>query len=159
MLYNGRMNTQSDRPLIALTVAAIVRSEQGYLIVDEWVRGKRLLNQPAGHVEPGESPETAVIREVAEETGYAFTPQALLGLYHDNPEAPTANRVMRVAYIGSLGARLHQSLDSGIISADFYSRTALIEQAERHRSDFVMRAIDDFERGQQFPLHVIHSLV
>lgn len=150
------MNNYSNRPLIALTVAAIVERPQGYLIVDEWVHGMRLLNQPAGHVEPGESPQQAVIREVSEETGYAFTPTAILGLYHDNPASADGTRVLRIAYTGTVGSKPeHHNLDDGIIHAEFYSREALLQARARHRSHFVLSAIEDYERGQRFPLDLI----
>ena len=58
-----------------LTVAAVVVRDERYLVVEEYARGARVINQPAGHVEPGETIVDAVIRETREET--AALPKSL----------------------------------------------------------------------------------
>lgn len=68
------MENSTDRPLVSLTVAGIARRRDAYLLVEERIRGQRYLNQPAGHVEPGETLLDAVIREVREETRFGFEP-------------------------------------------------------------------------------------
>jgi len=147
----------ADRPLVSLTVAGIACRDDGYLVVEERVRGERMLNQPAGHVEPGESLIEAVIREVREETSYAFEPTELLGLYHDNPAS--GRRILRVAIIGEAGEAPDDGpLDDGIIEARFMSREAIEASPLPHRSPFVTAAIHDFERGQRFPLDLLHSI-
>ncbi|MFP4639006.1 MAG: NUDIX domain-containing protein [Guyparkeria sp.] len=147
----------TERPLVGLTVAGIACREDHYLVVEESVRGERRLNQPAGHVEPGESLLEAVVREVREETRFAFEPQHLLGLYHDNP--PAGRRILRVAIIGEIdGEPDEEPLDDGIIEARFMTRRAIEASAVPHRSPFVVAAIRDFERGRRFPLDLIHSI-
>ena len=147
----------ADRPLVSLTVAGIACRDDGYLVVEERVRGARMLNQPAGHVEPGESLIEAVIREVREETRFAFEPTELLGLYHDNPTS--GRRILRVAIVGEAGDTPDdEPLDDGIIEARFMSREAIEQSALPHRSPFVTAAIRDFERGQRFPLDLLHSI-
>ena len=66
---------------IDVTVAAIVELDGRFLLVEETVGGALVLNQPAGHVEPGESLAAAVVRETLEETGFRFTPRGIVGIY------------------------------------------------------------------------------
>ena len=66
---------------IDVTVAAVIVQDDRFLLVEERANGKVVFNQPAGHLEPGETLTEAVTREVREETGFSFTPSALLGLY------------------------------------------------------------------------------
>lgn len=156
--YNAAMPINTiERPLVSLTVAGIACRGDHYLVVEESVRGERMLNQPAGHVEPGETLLEAVVREVREETRFAFEPTELLGLYHDNPA--NGRRVLRVAIVGEVDDEPDdEPLDDGIIEARFMSRRAIEASAVPHRSPFVTAAIRDFERGQRFPLDLIHSI-
>lgn len=149
--------TASSRPLVSLTVAGIACRDDRYLVIEESIGGTRYLNQPAGHVEPGESLIEAVVREVREETRFAFVPRHLLGLYHDNPAA--GRRVLRVAIIGDLDrAPDDQPLDDGIIEARFMDRQAIETSPIALRSPFVTAAIRDFESGRRFPLDLIDSI-
>ncbi|MCL7743661.1 NUDIX domain-containing protein [Guyparkeria hydrothermalis] len=150
------MPVSADRPLVSLTVAGIARRDDEYLIVEETVRGQRYLNQPAGHVEPGETLIEAVIREVREETRFAFEPTELLGLYHDNPGE--GRRVLRVAIVGEIGEADDEPLDEGILAAHFMGREAIERSALPHRSPFVTAAIRDFEQGRRYPLDLLHSI-
>lgn len=151
------MSRSADRPLVSLTVAGIACRGEEYLVVEERIRGQRYINQPAGHVEPGESLIQAVIREVREETRFAFEPRELLGLYHDNPD--TGRRVLRVAIIGEIGETPDdEPLDEGILAARFMSREALERSEIPHRSPFVTAAIRDFEQGKRYPLDLLHSI-
>ena len=146
----------SDRPLVSLTVAGIARRGDAYLLVEERIRGQRTLNQPAGHVEPGETLIEAVIREVREETRFGFAPTDLLGIYHDNPS--DGRRVLRVAIIGEIGEADDEPLDEPVLAAHFMSRAAIECSALPHRSPFVTAAIRDFERGYRYPLDLLHSI-
>src|SRR5690348_16663832 len=64
-----------------ITVAAVTESDGRFLVVEERINRRLVFNQPAGHVEQGESLVEAVVREVREETAWGFLPQALLGVY------------------------------------------------------------------------------
>lgn len=150
------MNTP-DRPLSAITVAGIISRAGHFLLVEEWVRGARWFNQPAGHVEPGESLIDAVIREVLEETRRPFTPEALLGIYHQN--AATGRRILRVAIIGSVGEADDLPLDDGILGTHWLTPAELDQPNHPPRSPFVRRCIDDFLAGQRHDLSLLHSLL
>jgi len=63
------------------TVAAIIERDGRYLLVEEHTPEGLRLNNPAGHLDPGESPEQGVAREALEETAFRFTPTALVGIY------------------------------------------------------------------------------
>ena len=65
----------------SVTVAAVIEQAGQFLLVEEHTPEGLRLNNPAGHLDPGESPAAACARETLEETAYRFTPQALIGVY------------------------------------------------------------------------------
>ncbi|MGH8301480.1 MAG: NUDIX domain-containing protein, partial [Steroidobacteraceae bacterium] len=64
-----------------ITVAAVAEADGRFLVVEERIDGRLVINQPAGHVEPGETLLGAVVREVREETAWLFTASELIGVY------------------------------------------------------------------------------
>ena len=140
------------------TVAAIIEQNGKFLLVEEVTdRGNRF-NQPAGHLEDGESLIQAVIRETMEEAAYAFTPEALLGVYQwKHPHNDTT--YLRFAFIGKVG--LHypmQELDEGIIQAVWMDIDEIRDKAGLMRSPQVITCVDDYLAGNRFPLEVITNL-
>lgn len=151
------MNPITHRPLSAITVAGIIFYKQRFLLVEELIEGQIKLNQPAGHVEPGESLVEAAKREVLEETRYHFRPEALLGIYHSNPAC--GPRIMRVAIIGSVDPApdLSLALDAAIYSIQWLTVDEISTRQADLRSPFVLRCIQDFQQGQRFDLAALHS--
>ena len=95
-----------------VTVASIARQGDRYLMVRETYRGNTVINQPAGHIEKGESFEQAVIRETLEETGWEFFPQYVSGIYHFI--AGNGETYLRLTYVGDVGRQLTTELDPTI---------------------------------------------
>ncbi len=140
------------------TVAAIVEQNGKFLLVEENTADGIRINQPAGHLEQGESLLQAVVRETDEETAYDFSPEALLGVYQwQRPQQDIT--YMRFAFIGQVGAhKPQQTLDTGIIRSIWLSRDELWARRDIHRSPQVLRCVDDYLAGQRFPLNVIRHL-
>lgn len=140
---------------IDVTVAAIVEHEERFLMVEEECRGAVVLNQPAGHLEPGESLVDAVVRETREETGYAFDPSHLVGIYLWHCDE-TERSFLRVSFTGHAQAPAGEpELDEGIIAAHWLSRVQLVRRAHELRSPLVMRAIEDYRVGLRFSLDTL----
>lgn len=141
-----------------LTVAAVIERHNRYLMVEETVGGRLVVNQPAGHVEPGESLRTAVVREMQEETAWVFDPVAISGVYlWEHPES--GDRFLRVVFCGS--CRNHnpeQPLDDGIERAVWLSRDDLVARKPQLRSPMVLRAIDDYRNGNRYPVHMFQHI-
>lgn len=141
-----------------LTVAAIVAQRGRFLIVEERVARRRVFNQPAGHVEDGETLIDAVIRETLEETAWNFVPQFLVGIYLW--KNPTSGRsYLRVAFGGAVHE--HQparALDVGILRTHWFSSAQLLAHESRLRSPLVMRCVDDWLAGARFPLSLLHQI-
>ncbi len=137
---------------IDVTVAAVTERAGRFLMVEERVSGSTVINQPAGHLEPGESLVEAVIRETLEETAWALEPEAVTGIYLW--QTPDQSRsFLRVAFAGQCrGHDPDRHLDTGIIAAHWLTREDLAGQAERLRSPMVMRCIDDYLAGIRYPL-------
>ena len=142
-----------------VTVAAVIEQHGRYLVVEESIEGKTVYNQPAGHLEPGESLIDAVIRETREESAWRFTPEALTGIYlWDQPGA--SRTFLRFAFCGAHSHhRPEQSLDQGILRALWLSRDELAARAEQLRSPLVLQCIDDHAAGRRYPLDCLHTLM
>jgi ADP-ribose pyrophosphatase YjhB (NUDIX family) len=134
-----------------LTVSAIVERDGKYLMVEEIASGAVVLNQPGGHLETGESPEDAVIREVLEETGCDIACGELIGVYlWIHPQ--TRQQFLRIAYLASLlNEDESRQLDDGIIAKHWLSRADIEHSGHRLRSPVVQRCIRDFEAGRRQP--------
>ena len=113
------------------------------------------INQPAGHLEPGESIVQAVRRETLEESAYLFEPRGLVGVYRWHHVGKDVTYV-RFALFGELGARRTDLiLDHGILRALWLTPEQLLECADAHRSPLVMRCVDDFLAGRRYPLELL----
>jgi 8-oxo-dGTP pyrophosphatase MutT (NUDIX family) len=140
------------------TVAAIIEQNGKFLLVEENTdRGNRF-NQPAGHLEDGETLFEAVIRETMEESAYEFVPEALLGVYHwKHPHNDTT--YLRFAFIGKVGMNYPmQELDDGIVQAVWMSIDEIRDKAGLLRSPQVLTCIEDYIAGKRFPLEVVTHL-
>ncbi|MBI5040335.1 MAG: NUDIX hydrolase [Gammaproteobacteria bacterium] len=142
-----------------VTVAAITEREGRFLLVEETVAGELLINQPAGHLEIGESLSQAVIREALEETACDFQPEALVGLYlWQVPDSELT--YLRVAFCGAMGAPLpHRELDSGIERTLWLRRDEIIACQSQWRSPLVLRCVDDYLAGRRYPLDVLIDML
>lgn len=141
-----------------LTVAAIVQRDDRFLFVEERIGGQLVFNQPAGHVEDGESILDAVVRETLEETAWHFQPRHLLGLYQWR-SAETGRSFLRVAISGDVsGHEPQRALDHGIIAVHWLTREQLLAQQPRLRSPLVLACIDDHLAGRRHDLSALSHL-
>ena len=140
------------------TVAAIVDQNGKFLLVEEQTERGNRYNQPAGHLEDGESLIQAVIRETMEESAYEFTPQALLGIYHWKHQHNDTT-YLRFAFIGSVGRHYPlQQLDDGIVQAVWMSIDEMRDKASLMRSPQVLSCVEDYLAGKRYPLAVLTHL-
>jgi 8-oxo-dGTP pyrophosphatase MutT (NUDIX family) len=145
----------------SVTVAAVVERDGRFLMVEEETPDGVRINQPAGHLDPGETLVQAAAREAIEETAHAFRPTALLGVYLSRFQRPATGEditYLRLAYTGDLGAfDAARTLDTGIVRTLWMTPEELRACPERHRSPLVMRCIDDHRQGQRFAMATIHT--
>ena len=114
-------------------------------------------NQPAGHLDPGESLIAAVQRETVEETAHAFEPNALVGIYHHQvpPSGPT---YIRFAFCGVLGKHYEsRALDTGIVRIVWMTPDEIHASAARHRTPLVARCVEDYLAGRRYPLDLLRG--
>ncbi|HVY81832.1 MAG TPA: NUDIX hydrolase [Steroidobacteraceae bacterium] len=141
-----------------VTVAAVSEQDGRFLVVEERINQRLVFNQPAGHVEPGETLLEAVIREVREETAWLFEPAHMLGAYlWRNPS--NGRSTLRFAFTGTVSDhRPSQPLDKGIVTTHWLSRAELQEREPRLRSPLVLRCVDDYLGGKRLPLDSVAYL-
>lgn len=151
----------------SVTVAAVIEQQGRFLLVEEHTPEGLRLNNPAGHLDPGESPEAACMRETLEETAYRFTPQALVGVYLARfvrplatPAEPATEDItyLRFAFCGALGTwDAQRTLDTGIVRTLWLSADEMRHSADRMRSPLVLQCMEDYLAGQRFPLGLVHT--
>ncbi len=137
-----------------VTVAALARRDDRFLLVREEVNGRIVLNQPAGHLDPGESFEQAVIRETLEETAHPFTPSGLLGIYRFVPDEGVTETHIRLAFVGEAGERQDLPLDTGIIEPVWMTLDEIEASRDRHRGPMVLQCVLDSIRKPAYPLGI-----
>lgn len=156
--HNGGM---SIRWKPSVTVAAIIERDGRYLLVEEHTPEGLRLNNPAGHLDPGEGPVQACVREVLEETAHSFTPTALLGVYLSRLQRPATGEditYLRLAFTGTLGeAEPGRALDDGIVRTLWLTLEEVRASHARHRSPLVLRCIEDHAAGRRLPLEAVYT--
>lgn len=144
-----------------VTVAAIIEKNGRYLLIEEQTQEGLRLNNPAGHLDPGESPEQGCAREALEETAHPFTPKALVGIYLSRFQRLSTGEditYVRMAFCGDIGEpQAGLKLDEGIVRTLWMTPEEIRASADRHRSPLVLQCIEDHLAGQRFPLNVIHT--
>ena len=140
-----------------VTVATVVALQGRLLLVEERIDGQLVLNQPAGHLEPGESLLQAAVRETREETGWDVELTAFIGAYQWRAE--TNRHYLRFAFAAEPVRELPDArLDEGIVRALWLTPEALRGMASRHRSPLVWRAVADYLGGSRHPLDLVRHL-
>jgi phosphatase NudJ len=145
----------------SVTVAAIIEREGRYLLVEEHTADGLRLNNPAGHLDPGESLVDGAAREALEETACPFVPQALVGIYLSRFVRPERNEdvtYLRFAFTGSVGERIPgRALDQPIVRTLWMTLDEVRASVARHRSPLVLQCIEEHHAGQRLPLSVLST--
>ena len=150
--------TTITRQRPAVSVATIVERDGRFLLVEERTRGGLRLNQPAGHLEAGETLEAGAIRETLEESAWRVEVTGLVGIYLWQP--PDSRRAyLRFSFAAT--ARVQEparALDVGIVRALWMTAAEMRACLARHRTPLVMRCVDDYLAGRRMPLDCIATL-
>jgi 8-oxo-dGTP pyrophosphatase MutT (NUDIX family) len=150
----------------SVTVAAIIEKDGKFLLVEEHTPEGLRLNNPAGHLEQGESPAQACAREALEETAHQFEPTALLGVYLSRFQRPGAAGVedityVRFAFCGELGdfvpERAPAMAAEGIVRTLWMSPDEIRASTARHRSPLLLRCVEDYLAGKRLPLDAVYT--
>jgi len=148
-----------DRWKPSVTVAAIIERDGRYLLVEEHTSQGLQLNNPAGHLEPGESLPEAVAREALEETACPFVPEALVGVYLARlVHARTGEDIhyLRFAFCGAVGEpEPGRALDEPVVRTLWLTLEEVRESATRHRSPLVLQCIEEHAAGRRFPMDTL----
>lgn len=140
-----------------ITVATLVEKQGEFLLVHEMAGGEKVINQPAGHVEAGETLIQAACRETLEETAWQVEITAFTGVYVYQPR-PDAGVYYRFCFAArATGHDRHQKLDDGIIEALWLDRDTIARRRESLRSPLVERCIDDYLDGRRLPLDTLYQ--
>jgi 8-oxo-dGTP pyrophosphatase MutT (NUDIX family) len=136
------------------TVAAVMERDGRFLFVEERIDGRLVLNQPAGHLDPGESLIAACRREVMEETAHRFEPTALVGIYRWHYAAKDVT-FLRFCFTGNVGGETGGPLDREIVRLHWLTPSELEARKAQHRSPLVQKCVADFLAGRRFALEVL----
>ena len=154
----GRMENERWRP--SVTVAAVIERDGRFLLVEEETSEGLRLNNPAGHLDPGETPMQGCARETLEEAAWRFEPTHLVGVYIARSRKRTTGEdvtYLRFAFCGELGEHEpHRPLDTGIVRTLWLTLDEVRESAHLHRSPLVLRCIEDYLAGARLPLSAVY---
>jgi 8-oxo-dGTP pyrophosphatase MutT (NUDIX family) len=135
-----------------ITVAAVAEADGRFLVVEERIDRRLVINQPAGHVEHGETLLEAVVREVREETAWLFRANELVGVYLWRHPG-TGRTTKRFAFSGVVTDHFEgQQLDEGIVGTHWLSQAELKGREPQLRSPLVLRCVEDYLAGKRQPL-------
>jgi phosphatase NudJ len=145
----------------SVTVAAVIERDGRFLLVEEETSvGGLRLNNPAGHLDPGESPPEGCARETLEETAWHFEPTHLLGIYMSRFQKASNGEditYLRFAFTGQLGAHeKDRKLDHGIVRTLWMTADEIRANKDRLRSPLVLRCVEDYLAGVRYPLDALH---
>ncbi|MEO8546224.1 MAG: NUDIX hydrolase [Burkholderiaceae bacterium] len=165
-----------DRWKPNVTVAAVIERDKRFLLVEEHTGSGLRLNNPAGHLDPGESLVQACSRETLEETAFDFRPTGLIGIYLSPPAARapapaiallpvdvatagiagTGTTYLRFAFCGELG-QWHEkrALDQGIVRTLWLGIDEIRASWQRHRSALLLQCVEDYLAGARYPLALL----
>jgi 8-oxo-dGTP pyrophosphatase MutT (NUDIX family) len=152
------ISTERFRP--SVTVAAVIERDGRYLLVEEHTPDGLRLNNPAGHLEPGESALQGVVREALEETACRFAPEALVGVYLARLRRAGGDDVtyLRFAFCGTVGApEAGRALDHGIVRTLWLTPREIEVSRERHRSPLLWQCVADHLAGRRYPLQLLST--
>ncbi|MES2072381.1 MAG: NUDIX hydrolase [Pseudomonadota bacterium] len=144
----------------SVTVAAIISRDNKFLMIEEETSEGVRINQPAGHLDPDETLQQAVVRETLEETAHDFSPTELIGTYLSRYVSPTTGlevTYLRFAFTGELGQAHDRPLDDGILRTVWMSHDELLASQARHRSPLVMQCVNDYLLGKRAPLSLLYT--
>ena len=141
----------------SVTVAALIEQGGRFLLVEEHTADGLRLNNPAGHLDPGESIVQAVVREVLEETACVFTPSHLVGIYLARLQRSDDDiSYLRFAFAGSVGEpEPGRALDTPIVRTLWLTPAEIEARRERHRSPLLWRCVQDHLAGRRYPLELL----
>jgi len=140
----------------SVTVAAVIERDGRFLFVEEMQDGRRVLNQPAGHLDPNETLIAACSREVLEETAHRFEPTGLVGIYrwHYKPADVT---FLRFCFSGKVLGVEDTPLDKEILALHWLNPQEVKDRTRQHRSPLVQQCMDDYLAGRNFPIEVLSN--
>ena len=144
----------------AVVVAAVIEKDGRFLLVEENTPEGIRYNQPAGHLDPGETLVQAVIRETLEETAHDFIPTGLLGMYlmrFETAEGSEVRTYLRFAFVGDLGRQHDRPLDNDILRTVWMTVDEIKSCRDRHRSPLLMQCVEDYLQGRRAPLSMVST--
>jgi len=144
----------------SVTVAAVIERDGRFLMIEEETSEGLRINNPAGHLDPGETPAEGCAREALEETAWNFRPTQLLGVYISRFQRSTTGEditYLRFAFTGELlDEEKGRPLDVGIVRTLWMTADELRATADRHRSPLVLKCLEDYLAGVRFPLEAVY---
>lgn len=137
-----------------VTVATIVQKDDRFLMVEEDDNGRRVFNQPAGHLEDHESLLEAARRETLEETRWQVALTGFLGVYHYRSASGT--NYIRHCFTATALEQTDNPLDSAIHAVHWLSADEILASNFAARSIAVQKVLRDYLTRKPLPLEAIH---
>lgn len=141
----------------SVVAATVVERDGRFLCVEENIEGRLVINQPAGHLDPGETIVQAAERETLEETAWTVAVSSLIGIYMLETATPGLTFLRFCFAAEPVSHDPARELDSEIATTHWLDVGELETLSDRHRSPLVMQAVRDYLAGHRFPLSILHA--
>ena len=142
-----------------ITVASIIEKNNEYLFVEEYINDKKVLNQPAGHLEEHETLEEGCIRETLEETAYDVEVDYLVGIYQERKKNSIDMWLRFCFKCNIIEEHVDRNLDKNILRKLWLPKKELTSSGFLYRSDMVLKCIEDYEKGVKYPKEILKNLL
>lgn len=145
-----------------VTLACVVHCKGKFLFVQEMEHGKMTLNQPAGHLEQGETLLEGASRELFEETGIRADMQTLISIYQWH--APrTQTEFLRFTFALELAEFQEICPQDSDISGGVWLSLVEFEhyiqqEGQAARSPLVKQSVLDYLSGKSYPLELLKPI-
>ena len=138
-----------------VTVAVVCEKDGKFLFVEEISQQKKVINQPAGHVEANETLIEAALRETLEETGWQVVISHFIGVYV--LDAPNGVTYYRMCFAATPLKQVTTDYDEGIIGPIWLNLEQLNARQGQLRSALVVQCVEDYLNNPAIPLSNIRE--
>ena len=151
-------------------VGSLIEKNGKIALVKESTRGNPddgKWNQPAGWLDVGENPIVGVKRETEEETGFIFTPTAILGIYslvrkdlEKKSNGKGTPHAIKIIFIGETNTDSPKKFYDDIVDLKWFKPEEIYAMDNSTLRDAdIKQLVKDYFAGKKYPLELIKHFV
>lgn len=149
-------------------VGGLIEKDGKIALVQEAVKGKPddgKWNHPAGWLDVGENPILGAKREIEEETGFTFTPTAVLGIYSIvrkdiEKQLNGTPHAIKIIFVGDVKTDNPKQTFDEITNLKWFTQEEIYAMdSSILRETDIKQMVKDYFNGKRYSLDLIHHLI